>query len=245
METVGPGKSCHRPHVQWSELCLNLNWLKQQNTWRKICRLILLASSLTARTEHQSFSWTGVPAPPVGLEELTPSVEEPHGEDLCWETKVPSRQSAEKSCWNRWAEVKPHHGVSQNKNLLWSHSELLWRMCVSPPHPRAWATHTTASDTSWSYLWPPMKDLQGTGTLWGKFTGTQQPTKVTGNGSQCGSATKSKLHLQHHQRLENIWTKLCSWCIATGYNSGECERWNHCKCEWGEAGQGSVQTPNS
>jgi hypothetical protein len=137
-------------------------------------------------------------------------------------------------------EASPCYGPDQKCSLD------LWWTSLGGEHPTLkprdshhcwWNLHLSLHGHQWKSCEEHRTSQEG------KFTGTQQqPTKVTGNRSQCGSTTIRELHLQPRHGLDYIWTKPCAWCIVTVCKFCDLERWEQCKCEWGEAGQGSVQS---
>jgi hypothetical protein len=190
----------------------DLNWLNQQNTWRKICRLVLP----DPLPHHQSWAL-------VYLKDWSANSPSGAGRAYTFSRRITRRRLVLRNkcayqaiCSEELLEpvsrskATPYCGPEQNLSLKpqWTSQ----RMCISPSPP--WSLERLpplqvkpALDLTCDHLW--------TGTQQAKFTGTQQPTEVTRNGSQCGSESKSKLHSQPGQRLENIWTKPSAWCIAT------------------------------
>jgi hypothetical protein len=195
IETEGPGKTSPCSYRQQeAEFCLTLNQLKQQNI-----------------------------LPKHGSQELTPkqgwdNFNEKAGTQI---TKAPSRQSDEENCGDPVSkneatlccslEEKP--SLELMVNFSWSAYSTAQPL---PPKPSPSNSHLGIwqdPPPTWVHM-TTCKDLLGTGTQQGKFTGTkQQLTEVTENGLQCRSTTIRELQLQPHQRLDNICTKPCTWCI--------------------------------
>jgi hypothetical protein len=183
------GKIHPRPHsLGGAELCLKLNLLKQQNTWRNVCRFALSAIHLSWASEPSR-----VPSPgsPGGAGRVETFITRTH-----WRSLVPNEQRCPEDNLSRRAV-----GSSDQK---WSYT-LLWPRTIA-------LSGATFVELPWAWLpyWSPIDSQH----CWQNSYLIYWDPAVAHRSHrepEYGSITIKELYLQPHQRLDNIWTKFFAW----------------------------------